>query len=319
MKRIFICGHRKSGTTLLASLLDNHIDLFVYPYETHFWYSFYPEYINKPEKEKLERIKNYIYDDLIKTVKEWTGYKIDKDLLFTGFCSLLEKTEKTTKDYFDCLVNAVKYTLNDGNTSIVTKDTHLELYANKIYGYYPDAKFINVIRDPRDNCASLMSGWDKHYKYQYDSKERLFRDFIDRAYLCQQVSLSNFEKYPNYQIIKYEDLVKETDLAMFDVKNFLGIRYSDSLLEPTILCKKWKGNSFDKKFNTISDSRIGIYKKYLTENQIKVIEYYFYELLDEFNYKPEFSYLDSSDAIAEHYKWFNHNQIYSGKKFRRYK
>ena len=35
---VFICGHPKSGTSLLRNLLDSHSELVVYPEET--WYTY---------------------------------------------------------------------------------------------------------------------------------------------------------------------------------------------------------------------------------------------------------------------------------------
>ena len=41
-KPVFICGHRKTGTTMLINLFDNHPDLLVYPDDSGFWYVYYP-------------------------------------------------------------------------------------------------------------------------------------------------------------------------------------------------------------------------------------------------------------------------------------
>jgi len=55
---IFITGHRKSGTTLLHSLFDNHPDIDVYPTDFTFFYSYFPYYTKnlKNKKKLIERI-----------------------------------------------------------------------------------------------------------------------------------------------------------------------------------------------------------------------------------------------------------------------
>ena len=44
MQTLFITGHRKSGTTMLASLFDGHKDLSVYPTDLSLMYAYYPNF-----------------------------------------------------------------------------------------------------------------------------------------------------------------------------------------------------------------------------------------------------------------------------------
>src|SRR6056300_942169 len=41
---IFLTGHRKSGTTLLLRLFDNHPDIDVYPTDLTLFYQYFPYY-----------------------------------------------------------------------------------------------------------------------------------------------------------------------------------------------------------------------------------------------------------------------------------
>jgi len=43
---IFICGHRKSGTTMFHNLFDGHPDLDVYPVILNILYGYFPIYTN---------------------------------------------------------------------------------------------------------------------------------------------------------------------------------------------------------------------------------------------------------------------------------
>ena len=83
---------------------------------------------------------------------------------------------------------------------------------DELFKLYPKSKFIHIMRDPRDNCAVIMNGWDKHYKKNYDCKERLFRDAIDRGWLSIRMAIDNQNIYgeDKYLIIKYEDLILDT-------------------------------------------------------------------------------------------------------------
>ena len=47
---VFICGHRRSGTSLMLSLLDNNADFICFPAETGFFYAIYPLCFEKENK-----------------------------------------------------------------------------------------------------------------------------------------------------------------------------------------------------------------------------------------------------------------------------
>jgi len=328
MKLITIGGHRKSGTTLLASLLDGHPNLFVYPYDLHWTYSFYPEYIKSKysKKEKITQITNIILPDLYQILEKWVKY--DKQTIQNKIKPEIERrirnylqNKNSTKDYLDAQIKSVVAVLGkEPNNTIVIKDTHCEVYANLLFNFYPDSKFVNIIRDPRDNFASILTGWDKHYKNQYDSKERLLRDFIDRGYLCMRMAKDNAIKFGvgKYITIRYENLVQYPIQVMAELCQWIGIRESLLNLNPTFCGVEWKGNSFTKTYKGISKNRIGIYKEILSKYQRKVIEYYFGDLMESFGYALDYKKEECVNAIREHYKWLNANGFHSGKPYRKY-
>ena len=68
-KPIFICGHRKSGTTMLTSLFDDHDDLLVYPSDSMFFYKVFPACLNL-DKENIKLVlENCIKDTLNYEIK----------------------------------------------------------------------------------------------------------------------------------------------------------------------------------------------------------------------------------------------------------
>ena len=68
-KIIFICGHRKCGTTMFGNLFDNHKDLVVYPTDLSIFYGYFPKFNNNKYtlKEKLRRLEIVI----LKILKEF--------------------------------------------------------------------------------------------------------------------------------------------------------------------------------------------------------------------------------------------------------
>jgi len=326
---VFIGGHRKNGTTLLTAILDNHPELFVYPYETHFWYGFFPIYSegNYSFEEKKQRVKDYVFFSLRQTIEKWMklkekNLKISYKELNKIFDDRVSNSNRTTKDFLDAIIFSAREILPDNNYNNhkiwIEKCTGSDIFANEIFNMYDKAKFIHILRDPRDNWAVIKKGWNKHYHTQYDSIERLMRSVIDRNYIQQKMAIDNVSIYgkEKYLIIKYEDLVIETDQTIKEVCRFIGIDHGQINLEPSFCGIPWLGNSFSNIiYNTVNDTRLDIYKK-LPKIEIKLLEYYFREQMVNFGYTPMFESEECVDAIREHYKWFNYNQQWSMKHLR---
>jgi len=174
--------HRKNGTTLFSAMLDNHPDLFVYPYETHFWFGYYPIYAegDYTYEQKKKRVKSFIFNSLKQTISKWMRLN-ENDLkhnykeMYRIFDKRIDNSEGRTKDFFDAVLFTAREILPDKNYQThkiwVEKTTSSEIYANEIFRMYPKAKFIQIVRDPRDSWAVIRNGWNKHYKNQYDSME----------------------------------------------------------------------------------------------------------------------------------------------------
>lgn len=323
---IFIGGHRKNGTTLFLTMLDDHPDLFVYPYQTNFWYGFYPIYAggNYTYEEKKERVKTFIFGSLKQTIKLWikntrlNDYDtISKDLNEI-FNNKIDETEGTTKDFFDAILFTVRKVLYNDNTTHkkwVEKTTSSEIYAREIFNMYPNSKFIQIMRDPRDCWAVIRSGWDKHYNNQYDSMERLLRSVIDRNYIEHRLCFENQEIYggSKYLVLKYEDLICNTEETLKILTSFIGVKYDELNLQPTLCGVPWEGNSLsDIRYKALSDERIGIYHD-VPKKEIQTLEYYFGEYMQKLGYELKYDLKDHVEAISDHYKWFNYNQQWSMK------
>jgi len=328
---LFIGGHRKCGTTLFVSLLDAHEELFSFPSETGFFYKFYPLFDGEghsPE-EKEERVIEAILKTLDEVLEKWVGYENCPGYSFEKLTELfrerLPKNGRKSKDYLDASVYAAWKLLSGGKAYPkaktqhaqkywVEKTTSTEIYANTLFDWYPKAKFIHILRDPRDNFGAIKAGWEKRYQYQFDSKERLLQSVIDRSRLGMEMAGINQSRFgaDRYQIIRYEDFVTRPEETLRTVCDFLGIRFQPVLLTPTFCGEPWGGNNHElKKFTAISSDHVDRWRERITEHEAKVLEYYFGDLMPKYQYPLAFDRQAAADAAREHYKWFNFAQVYS--------
>ena len=320
---IFIGGHRKCGTTLFVSLLDGHQELFIFPSESGFFYKFYPIF-EDPKYSYEDRVTRMI-DSILRTLEEvvekWIGYdncpSFSLERLAEVFREKLAASPKLTKDFLEAMIYAAWEILpgpKEKQRYWLDKTTSMEIYAPLLFQWYPQAKFIHVLRDPRDNYGAIKAGWEKRYKHQFDSKERLLQSVIDRAKLGMELAEINQKRFgrERYLIVKYEDVATETEATLRRVCEFLGIQFRPTLLVPTFCGQVWEGNNHElKKFRSISQGNVNRWRERIDEHEARVLEYHFWDVMPKYGYALTYDLQDAADAAREHYKWFNYAQVYS--------
>jgi len=321
-KPLIICGHRKSGTTLLLSLFDSHEELCVFPPDSGFFYGYYPVYDDEgySDEEKKQRIIDTMFFSLKKDLKKVAGDRCDDFPCGEAEKRFLERMKGQDCRPSRLLAEAV-FAFNDvrggKNSDIkrwVEKTTSTEIYAYEIFNWFPDAKMIHVIRDPRDNYASLKSGWVKRYAQYNDAIERLLQSMIERGGLGFKLAKANVELYgeERYKVVRYEDLIAAPEKVMSELAAFVGISSNESLLKPTYFGLPWGGNNFEGKVFTRPDgTNANKWKSRITEHEASVLEFYFGVEMERWGYEPCFSSDKCAIAAGEHYKWTNFNQEYS--------
>ena len=198
----------------------------------------------------------------------------------------------------------------------IEKTTSTEIYANELANIFPNAKFIHILRDPRDNWASLKSGWNTYYSKLNDDIRRLKQSMIERGKFGMELAKINkaILGENRYMVIRYEDLTSNPELEIKKITTFIGIPFSKRLLQQTIVGLPYKGNNFDRKsFFKPSKINVQSWIKRIDEDEAMLMEYHFKDIMVEFGYLPKFNLADQQRAATEHYKWFNFSTPYSAK------
>ncbi len=290
---VFVCGHPKSGTTLLLSLLDNHPQLVVYPDETFFFRGFEPVLHKLDLEEKVSLAGRYLlhyFEDTPDRPYDLTGIpdeyqvqvayaqmclRLAERMDIAGFRhdgDLLAETILTFGEHFGILTDESRYW--------VEKTPYNELFAPQIFDWWQQAKCIQVVREPRDIYASY------HRKHPALQPEK----FTHRWKASLQAGVENRRRYgyDRYLILRYEDLVQEPEAAIAKITDFLQIEDNPTLRVPTQHGVPWEGNSmFSDRFQGISAKPKGRWKKELPPLHMAVIEVMTGNLMREFNYPPE--------------------------------
>lgn len=211
MKRIFIVGTARSGTTLLQSIVANHPAIFSLP-ETHFFPYSIP-------KNKALRLFHKVKPDQIK--------RISKLLAEIGYDQNFKPTAKDLKNlnsWTNYLLQFLDQEAAAKNCVAWLEKTPMHLhYIDLIKKNCADCLFIHTIREPKANIAALYDVSKKHPDaFKQASLEKSIKRYKS------EIRLS--EKYLNqahHLHVYYEELVQNPEQVSNTVLDFLKLPKHD--------------------------------------------------------------------------------------------
>lgn len=263
----FIIGRPRTGTTLLQSLFDAHPNIMI-PWECQFVLNLFPAYgqITRWTEKDLERF----YSDLL---KQWqfSSWNIDHSRLKTDLLKC--QGSRTYRDI--CQVVYLSYISlfpKERISMIGDKNHGYTIYTERLLRIYPEAKFIYILRDYRDNFHSVN---------RVDFEVPVVSLVIYKWKYFYQKALKAAQKHPDsFYFLRYEDLVSEPENYFRKIADFLDIPYlpevfnfykvksrAEETYPAEVLEKHHKSL-----FNPINTSRLGLWKKSMSETQVRIAD-----------------------------------------------
>jgi hypothetical protein len=325
---VFICGHRKSGTTLLRNLLDGHTKLNVYPNDLGIFFLYFPNYILHCDdinilRSRLDKVLFINQEESCKKalLKKYHVYFDDWRKKFNSRVKLLDISElKNRSVLIDILTDTFEefsvkiYGDKQASNANLYKETMLEINAIKMLEEMPGSKFIHVLRDPRANYASLKSGVETYYGPKgSDNNNTIMMSLVHRLQLSfglANINLKTIGK-DSYYLIRYEDLVNKPQSTLTNLSNWLGVKFENSLLKPTLFSSSQGSNNFegDKKYE-ISSQSLNKWKTKITPKEELVISYFLGSHMSDYGYDTSELSVDMAKSVGEFYEWSNYEYFF---------
>lgn len=219
---LFIAGRQHSGNTMLCQIFLNHPQCFCDCNENT-WFEWRPiiEGTQEPETKVHSSVSHLLAG------REEDAQRIEPQLLDW----FLANPSASVYELFSQGMRRV--TDLDGKDFWVLKATSYIFYAEEILQNLPAVKIVYLMRNPMDLIASTYNrikhasrqGEAVHYGDWLYTVVIGWRKGVELALRLQQV-------YPDrFLILKYEDLVSESQRSITEVFHSLGLSYDNSVLD----------------------------------------------------------------------------------------
>ncbi len=277
-KLVFVIGIGRSGTTLLTNILNEHSGV-IAPPEQNFLLPFLNRFNGK------DHLSDRDIDAYVKYM--WTRDRDYKELWGLDAKELKKVLKNGERDFESVFMNTIRFYCPEKEEAIlVDKNPFYTLNLKLIKKTFPNAKFIALIRDFRDRHVSV----EKHYGGSIVST--VVRSSLWSRFNQEILNLKN-ENEDQCHIIRYEDMVLESEASIREVCEFLNIGFKIEMLtqKKRRMIVKEEGevqvamNEMHKQsFEPISSLKIGQWKEKLSDGVMREITFFNGEMAEKLGY-----------------------------------
>lgn len=158
--------------------------------------------------------------------------------------------------------------------TLIEKTPSHTLHIERILHLFPDAKVLHIIRDPRSVIASMLRSEFFNFADSPEDAIRQYRHYAE--------TMMPYLKDSRVFTVRYEELKNNPHMVLTKIFNFIDLRISDNCL-----CQIIKENENVSKVSmkgVFRRGKVDGYKKDLSVEQIKKIEYELSDLINFFNF-----------------------------------
>jgi len=282
----FIIGRPRSGTTLLSTLFDAHPNVII-PFESPVILQLSSKYL--PLKSWSEQHIHRFINDLFST-RKFDRWNIDREALLDSLLKFRKHLDfqsaiKILYLHFPSFFPKENILLPGDKNPIYS------LFFKKIYHIFPDARFIHLIRDYRDNILSV-----KKLDFEAPLTSIIAYRWKFSNNLVHRMSKLHPEQF---YTIRYEDLINDPETNLKKLCNFLHIEYQPSVLsfhlyveERIKKLSEEEARQF-KKFHSnllkpVNTSKSGVWKNDMKKRDVKIAESIAGKWAEQFGYERKY-------------------------------
>ena len=254
----FVVGLKRSGTSLLKSLLDGHPGLWVLPRESK---TFHWREAKDPVAALLKKTK---YRECFPEGSD-EGAAFDAALSKRLTPEALSSVPESIRALADTVAE-VRGCPTAATYWMEKTPDHLLDVSGLLRAFGPQTRVVCTIRDPRAQIASRARrrAPGEHFPISRFAYKWALADSL----------MEHFEaNHPEFLLVRYEDTVLKTRETVERVLRHLELDWTENQLTPTREGTDWSANSsYEKKTQGITTGSLERYREQLEPSQIEEIE-----------------------------------------------
>ena len=233
---IFIVGNSRSGTTMMGRILGKHPSVYTFG-ELHFFGQLCaPPFSSEVDKKEIEKLASQLYciqREGYRTYGNPRRFLSEAQTFLAG----LNPYPDTSAALFEAFL---RREAAENNGSIPCDQTPRNVfYIADILELYPEARVVNMIRDPRDVLLSQKKKWKRRFLGGSDMpmKETL-RDWmnyhpiiISHIWRTAVTAADQFTQHDRVVSVYFEELLAHPEETVESLCDFIGIAYTAEMLQ----------------------------------------------------------------------------------------
>ena len=254
LRPILIFGCRRSGTTLLRSMLAQHPDLLVHPKEPQFILTLLAHFgsqLHHKDKAIAELLQHpYLPEEIDRT-------------------ALAQRLSAPDVQIWADLIQAYLVHWSNGQheqKQIVLKDPAFTFELKPLRSLFPEARYIHVVRHPYGNVSSQRARWQDASVWECAV---WWKDAVTIGHRLAQAQPERCLE------VEYRALVLNPEESLQQVCQFLEIPFTEKLLDFTLETISFSPEKPPeaKRFAGLDPERLERWRKYLAPMDIRLIEH----------------------------------------------
>ncbi|MFH0896203.1 MAG: sulfotransferase [Bacteroidota bacterium] len=263
----FIIGRTRSGTTLLRTLFDAHPNVTI-PVECPFIGGYYLSY-GKRKHWNAQRFERFV-DYLMKT-RKFSTLNISREQLLSHLLPLAGTVSYAT--ICKTIISLYPSVFPKEEIQILgDKNPVYSLYFRYLPLIFPEARYIHLVRDYRDQILST-----KAVDFEFHNTAIIAYKWKKSVRILERAKKKNPELF---HTVKYEDLTADPVIQVQNICRFLNIPYQSSMLsfheKKEGLEKEYSKYSIETHHKSliqpINTRKVDLWKNQLSEREINMAD-----------------------------------------------
>lgn len=262
---VFVVGAPRTGTTLTMEILNRHPLVHLFD-EVHYNERVVDQIGNPPTLTKQQ------IQHAVDILKQFCPRFWETSVGEQARAGLLEKVETSDVTHGMVFSEFLSRQARHFDKEIWGDSSPQDvLYMGMLKEWYPDARFVGLVRDPRAYLASYKNYYKKEISNYRNRFNPMSNSLLWRSYMNALLDAKNGSLSESLILLKYEDLVSDPETEVSRISDFLGLDFHAEMLNVRRQNSSYINVEEDRKKTGISSGSLGRWREELSSSELWIL------------------------------------------------